>query len=187
MRRQGYGQFARAVGARFGQAAVDLGWYMGELNAKITAFDNWTFSGQGTPSVGSLGPSYFEGWSVFVSASPAAPKRTRPNGWFTYYAETFPTLSPGASDPAVRAIVESYEKEFVRYYDMALAGGADPPLVRPQLVDPEPAAPQPEPGGLYPPPGQVIPTTPLEKSADFSVGVLFLIAGAALYVAGKTK
>ena len=87
----------------------------------------------------------------------------------------------------MRAIVESYEKEFVRYYDMALAGGADPPLVRPQLVDPEPAAPQPEPGGLYPPPGKVIPTTPLEKSADFSVGVLFLIAGAALYVAGKTK
>lgn len=182
-----YGRFASAVvqGARFGQT-VDLPWYMTELNAKIGAFDAWTVEVQLSSAVGSLGPSYFEGWSFFAHADPPFPKRKRPSGWFAFFAETLPTLTPGASDQAIRAIVESYELEFVRYYDLALAGGADPPLVRPQ----PPGEPAPEPGGHAPGDGPLPPPrapTAESVSADFGVGALFLLAGVALLIASKTK
>ena len=178
-----YAELARRLmyahpGARFGQV-VDLATFMGELNNDVVAFDDWVRA----TSVGNV--SYRSAWARFVYADPPNVNDTRPDGWAAFYA----TAPPGEND-TVRRAAEAYEREFVRFYDMAPLFGAQPPFDRrTPATSPYPETPAPpEPGPVDPPPSPPNRTNGKPKTAGgFGVGVLFILAGAALFIAGKTQ
>ncbi len=184
MHRDTYGAF---VGAVFGQSAGDLNHYMEDLNAKILAFDAWVQGAQVSPGEDQLGQSFFGGWHSFLFADPPQVTELRPSGWAPFYIATFPSVLPGQVNAALWSATAAYEREFARYYDIALAAGASPPYVRPEPApapggQPAPPAPPKTNGGKVPPPKK---GTLLETGAG--VGVLFVLAGAALYLAGRRE
>ena len=172
MRRQSLARWLHA--RRFGDVQfggeVDLDTFMRSLNQQIGKFDVWVTAQDTVP----LGTEYFSDWRGFLT-NPPGPPPERP-GWFIFFDKTHPSVLPGQSDPGLWALTSAYEEEFIRFYDRAVAAGASPPMPRPSSTEPPVRNPIPF------PPARPSPET---KEAKYGVGVLILLGGAALILAGR--